>query len=128
MSCRKSTQSPFVTFASMESTRQLKVARMIQKDLGELFQRDGSSWFTGALVSVTKVRISADLSSARVYLSVFGTNEKEKVMNDIKTYSPEIRKKLGLKAGRQLRVVPTLTFFLDDSVDYAAHIDELLKK
>lgn len=101
---------------------------MIQKDLGELFQRDGSSWFTGALVSVTKVRISADLSSARVYLSVFGTNEKEKVMNDIKTYSPEIRKKLGLKAGRQLRVVPTLTFFLDDSVDYAAHIDELLKK
>jgi ribosome-binding factor A len=128
MSCRKSTQSPFVTFASMESTRQLKVARMIQKDLGELFQRDGSSWFTGALVSVTKVRISADLSSARVYLSVFGTSEKEKVMNDIKTYSPEIRKKLGLKAGRQLRVVPTLTFFLDDSVDYAAHIDELLKK
>jgi ribosome-binding factor A len=128
MSCRKSKQSPFVTFASMESTRQLKVARMIQKDLGELFQRDGSSWFTGALVSVTKVRISADLSSARVYLSVFGTSEKEKVMNDIKTYSPEIRKKLGLKAGRQLRVVPTLTFFLDDSVDYAAHIDELLKK
>lgn len=112
----------------MESTRQLKVARMIQKDLGELFQREGSSWYTGALVSVTKVRISPDLSAARVYLSVFGTGDKDKVMADIKTYTPEIRKKLGLKAGRQLRVVPTLTFYLDDSVDYAAHIDELLKK
>lgn len=128
MSCPKSTQSPFVTFAVMESTRQLKVARMIQKDLGELFQREGSSWYTGALVSVTKVRISPDLSAARVYLSVFGTGDKDKVMADIKTYTPEIRKKLGLKAGRQLRVVPTLTFYLDDSVDYAAHIDELLKK
>lgn len=128
MSCPKSTQSPFVTFAVMESTRQLKVARMIQKDLGELFQREGSSWYTGALVSVTKVRISPDLSAARVYLSVFGTGDKDKVMADIKTHTPEIRKKLGLKAGRQLRVVPTLTFYLDDSVDYAAHIDELLKK
>ncbi|MEY4110369.1 MAG: hypothetical protein RLZZ46_724 [Bacteroidota bacterium] len=101
---------------------------MIQKDLGELFQREGSSWYTGALVSVTKVRISPDLSAARVYLSIFGTAHKEKIMADIKQHSAEIRKKLGLKAGRQLRVVPSLTFFLDDSVDYAAHIEELLKK
>jgi ribosome-binding factor A len=112
----------------MESTRQLKVARMIQKDLGELFQREGSSWYSKALVSVTKVRMSPDLSNARVYLSVFSTSDKQQVMTQIKTFGPEIRKKLGLKAGRQLRIVPALSFFLDDSVDYAAHIDELLKK
>lgn len=112
----------------MESTRQLKVARLLQKEMGEMFQRELGHHFGTAFISVTKVRISPDLSHAKAYLSIFGNNNKAEIMDKIKEVSGEIRGKMGNRIGKQLRIVPTFEYFLDDSADYAAKIDELLKK
>jgi ribosome-binding factor A len=112
----------------METTRQLKVARLLQKEMGEMFQRELNHHFGAAFISVTKVRISPDLSHAKAYLSIFGNGEKQGIMDKIKEVSKEIRGKMGDRIGKQLRIVPTFEFFLDDSADYAAKIDELLKK
>ncbi|HRG60130.1 MAG TPA: 30S ribosome-binding factor RbfA [Bacteroidia bacterium] len=112
----------------MESTRQLKVARLLQKEMGEMFQRELGHHFGNAFISVTKIRISPDLSHAKAYLSIFGNNDKTGIMDKIKEIASEIRGKMGNRIGKQLRIVPTFEFFLDDSADYAAKIDELLKK
>jgi len=112
----------------METKRQLKVARLLQKELGEMFQRDLSYHFGGAFISVTKVRISPDLSHAKGYLSIFGNGDQKVIMDKTKEINKEIRGKMGDRIGKQLRIVPTFEFFLDDSADYAAKIDELLKK
>ncbi len=112
----------------MESTRQLKVARLLQKEMGEMFQRELSHQLFGAFIAVTKIRISPDLSHAKAYLSIFGNSNKILVMDKIKEISKEIRGKMGGRIGKQLRIVPTFEFFLDDSAEYAAHIEELLKK
>lgn len=111
----------------METTRQLKVARLLQKEMGELFQRE-ISHYGGAFISVTKVRISPDLSHAKMYLSIFGKGTQEENMKLVKTNSREIRGKMGDRIGKQLRIVPEFEYFLDDSAEYAAHIEELLKK
>jgi ribosome-binding factor A len=112
----------------MESTRQKKVSRLIQKDLGEIFQRESRNLFEGALITVTQVRISPDLSWAKVYVSLFGAKDNQKLLQDIKDRTKEIRVKLAEKVKKQLRVVPNLDFHLDDSLDYAEKIDNLLKK
>lgn len=112
----------------METTRQLKVARLLQKEMGEMFQRELGHHFSGAFISVTKIRISPDLSHAKAYLSIFGNSDKQGIMDKIKEVAREIRGKMGDRIGKQLRIVPTFEFFLDDSADYAAKIDELLKK
>ncbi len=112
----------------METKRQLKVARLLQKEMGEMFQRELGHHYAGAFISVTKVRISADLSHAKAYLSIFGNNDKQGIMDKTKEISREIRGKMGDRIGKQLRIVPTFEFFLDDSADYVAKIDELLKK
>ena len=112
----------------MESTRQLKVARLLQKEMGEMFQRELGHHFGHAFISVTKIRISPDLSHAKAYLSIFGHSDKTGIMDKIKEIASEIRGKMGNRIGKQLRIVPTFEYFLDDSADYAAKIDELLKK
>ncbi|MFN4812671.1 MAG: 30S ribosome-binding factor RbfA [Bacteroidota bacterium] len=112
----------------MESTRQLKVARLLQKEMGELFQREMAHHFGNAFISVTKIRVSPDLSHAKAYISIFGNNDKAGVIEKIKDVSSEIRGKMGNRIAKQLRIVPTFEYFLDDSADYAAKIDELLKK
>jgi ribosome-binding factor A len=112
----------------MESKRQQKVNRLLQKELALLFQREGNAMFGNSLISVTGVRISPDLSMARVYLSIFGKMDKNEVMSVIKDKQKEIRRKAGEAMRHQLRIVPEFMFELDDSVDYAARIDELLKK
>lgn len=112
----------------MESTRQLKVARLVQKEMAEIFQRECSGMFNRALISVTTVRISPDLSFAKVYLSIFGTDDKEGTIEMIKDHHNELRRKLGSRVGKQLRIVPDIAFYLDDSVDYAQKINELLNK
>jgi ribosome-binding factor A len=111
----------------MESTRQRKIARQLQKDLSSIFQLEGRSLFGTSFVSVTVVRVSPDLSVARVYLSVFGVDDKEALMQEINDKGYVVRKKLALKVRHQMRKVPELKFFLDDSVDYAQNIDSLLK-
>ena len=111
----------------MESTRQKKVSRQLLKDLSEILQLNGRDIIGTSLVSVTVVRISPDLSVARVYISVFGTEEKEALLNRMNQQAYAIRKKLGERIRNQMRKVPELKFFLDDSVDYSQQIDDLLK-
>ena len=111
----------------MESTRQKKISRQLQKDLSEIFQLEGSMLFGTSFVSVTVVRVSPDLSVARAYLSVFGVENKEELLSEINNMSYAIRKKLAARVRNQMRKVPELKFFLDDSVDYAQNIESLLK-
>jgi ribosome-binding factor A len=111
----------------METQRQQKVSRLLQKELGEIFQREGSSLSNGKMVTVTVVRISPDLSVARVYLSIFPSDTDSVALNLIREHAREIRFELGKRVGKQLRIVPELAFFGDDSADYAENIDRLLK-
>lgn len=111
----------------MESTRQKKVSRQLLKDLSEILQVKGRDLIGTSLVSVTVVRISPDLSIARVYISVFGTEDKEDLLAKMNQQSYAIRKKLGERIRNQMRKVPELKFFLDDSVDYSQQIEDLLK-
>lgn len=111
-----------------ENTRQLKVARQIQKDLAEIIRGKGMAAYDGALVSVSGVKLSPDLSSARAYVSIFPSSKAEAVLKKIEEETPKLRGELGRRVAKQLRIVPELSFFIDDSLDYVEHIDELLKK
>ena len=115
-------------FTFMESVRQQKVNKLIQKELAEIFRGNSKTLFTGAFISVTVVRISPDLGSAKVYLSIMSAKNKKEIFKLIEDQASVIRKKLGHMVGKQLRVTPELTFFIDDSLDYAMKIEELLKK
>jgi ribosome-binding factor A len=110
----------------METTRQNKISRLLQKDLSDIFQREGRYLYGGALVTITKVHVTSDLSIARVYLSLFATKDKNELLNLIKTHTKELRFKLGQRIGRQVRVIPDLQFFIDDSLDYIEKIEKLL--
>lgn len=111
----------------MESTRQKKVSRLIQKELAEIFIKKGSELSHGSLVSITKVRISPDFSFAKVYLSVFPVKNQEEVMKWVQDHNSKIRHDLGQKIRTQLRIVPDLAYLVDDSLDYIDNIDRLLK-
>lgn len=111
----------------MESNRQKRISRLLQKDLGEILQFEGRSWFAGALVTVTKVYVTSDLGIAKAYLSIFGKDAQE-VLKQVETHSREIRRQLGLRAKNQLRHIPELRFFIDDSLDYIENIEKLLKE
>ncbi|MCR5548288.1 MAG: 30S ribosome-binding factor RbfA [Bacteroidales bacterium] len=111
-----------------ESTRQLKVAREIQRDLAEIIRSKGMAVFAGAMVTVSEVRISPDLSIAKVYVSIFPSAKAEQVMGILEENKKALRGELGHKVASQLRIVPEIDFYLDSSIDYAEHIEELLKK
>ena len=111
----------------METTRQNKIARLIKKELSEIFLLQTKS-MPGVLVSVSIVRISPDMSYARVYLSVFPSERSEEIVKNINANMKSIRFELGNRVRHQLRIIPELKFFVDDSLDYAEKIDELLKK
>ncbi len=111
----------------METTRQNKIARLIQKELSEVFQQQ-TRQMKGVLVSVSNCRISPDLSICRVYLSIFPSNKAEEIVNNINANQKQVRFELGQRVRFQLRIIPELKFFVDDSLDYVEHIDELLKK
>lgn len=110
------------------STRQLKVAKELQKDLAEIIRSKGMAMFGGAMVSVTEVRISPDLSVAKVYVSIFPSSKAEAAMQIIEDNARAIRGELGRLVAKQFRIVPELVFHLDSTLDYVEHIDELLKK
>lgn len=110
------------------STRQLKVARELQRDLAEIIRSKGMAMFAGSLVTVSEVRISPDLSIAKVYVSIFPSEKSGQVLDILEENKRSIRGELGHKVASQLRIVPELSFFLDSTLDYAEHIDELLKK
>lgn len=111
-----------------ESTRQLKVAREIQKDLAEIIRGRGMASYEGAMVTVSGVRVSPDLSVAKVYVSIFPSEKAEKVMSLLNDNVRMYRGELGSMVAKQLRIVPELVFYLDSSLDYVEHIEELLKK
>ena len=111
----------------MDSVRQNKVSRLIQRDLSEMFQKECKEYTEGAMLSVTAVRVSPDLSYAKVYLGIFPSALAEKTMNTLNEKNKSIRFVLGKKVGKQMRIIPELRFFVDDSLDYIDKIDQLLK-
>lgn len=112
----------------MSSTRQQKIERLLQKDLGDIFQKGTNTLFKGKMVTVTAVRVSADLSVAKIYLSLFPVNNKQEFINYINGLDKQIRYELGNRVRHQLRKVPELKFFIDDSLDYIENIDNLLNE
>jgi ribosome-binding factor A len=111
----------------MESTRQKKVSRLIQKELADIFIRRGNEFAHGKLVSITKVRVSPDLSFAKVYISIFPATNQDDILHSIQEHGTKIRFDLGQKIRSQLRIVPDIAFHIDDSLDYIDKIDKLLK-
>jgi len=111
----------------MQETRQNRIARLLQKELALIFQSQ-TRMIHGVMVSVTRARVSPDLSICTAYLSIFPSEKSEEILANIKSNEKSIRYELGTRVRNQLRVIPELRFFLDDSLDYLEHIDELLKK
>lgn len=110
------------------STRQLKVARELQRDLAEIIRSKGMAMFGGSMVTVSEIRISPDLSIAKVFVSIFPSQNADAVMKILEENKKALRGELGRKVASQLRIVPEFDFYLDTTLDYAEHIDELLKK
>ena len=111
----------------METTRQNKVARLIQKELSDIFQQQTRA-LHGVLVSVCTVRVSPDISVARAYLSIFPSHNADEILKNINANARTIRYELGTRVRHQLRIIPELRFFIDDSLDYLDRIDQLLKQ
>jgi ribosome-binding factor A len=111
----------------MQETRQNKIARLLQKELSVIFQQQ-TRGMHGVMVSVTRVRVSPDLSICTAHLSIFPSERSEEIMENIHKNEKQIRYELGTRFRYQLRIIPELRFFIDDSLDYIDHIDELLKK
>lgn len=112
----------------MESKRQQKFAGLLQEELAAIFQREGSSYLPNTLVTITKVRISPDLAVAKVYLSFLNTNNTSLSVATVNSHAGEIRYKLGSRIRHQARVIPTLTFFVDDTNEYVEHMDKIFDK
>jgi len=110
----------------MTTTRQHKVSRLLQKELGEYFQRQGSALTGGKMITVTVVRISPDLGIVKVYLSVFPGDKAAEAVQAISDKAGLVRSELGKKLRNQLRHIPEFTFYLDDSLDYIDRIEDLL--
>ena len=117
-------------FNNMQTTRQNKISRLIQTDMGDIFLREMKSTLGPSLITVTRVRITPDLSIARIYVSimVIGEGTQEGLMAQIRSLTPDLRRRLGEREGKQVRIIPQLEFYLDDSLDYIEHIESLLKQ
>jgi ribosome-binding factor A len=114
------------TFARMTTTRQQKVSRLLQKELGDYLQKNGSAFTGGKMVTVTVVRISPDLGIAKVYLSIFPGEGLEDALQSVKDRIGLIRSEMGKRLRNQLRHIPEFVVYLDDSLDYIDRIDNLL--
>lgn len=111
----------------MKETRQNRIARLLQKELSLIFQSQ-TRMTHGIIVSVTRCRISPDMSVCTAYLSIFPPDKKEEILTNITANTRTIRYELGTRVRNQLRIIPELRFFEDDTLDYMEHIDELLKE
>ncbi len=130
-----------ITGYQLETTRQNKISRLIQQDLSDIFLREMKPVLGNSLITVTGVRVSPDLSIARVHVSIMPIGEipatdhaaaqpatKQGIIDAILTHSSDIRRRLGLREGKQLRIIPQIDYYLDDSLDYIENIEKLLKK
>ncbi len=111
----------------MQETRQNKIARLLQKELSVIFQQQ-TRGMHGVMVSVTQVRVSPDLGICTAHLSIFPSERAEEIMQNINKTNGQIRYELGTRVRHQLRIIPELRFFIDDSLDYIDRIDQLLKQ
>jgi len=111
----------------MQETRQNKIARLLQKELSVIFQEQTRSMH-GVMVSVTRTKVSPDLSICTAYLSIFPSERGQELLQNIEKNQQQIRYTLGQRVRYQLRIVPELRFFIDDSLDYIDRIDQLLKQ
>ncbi len=111
-----------------ESTRQQKIAKQIQRDISDIFTKEAASLLKGVMVSVTSVRVSPDFSFAKIYLSIFPFDKHEQVMQTLSDNNWMVRKALGARVRNQLRIVPEIAFYMDDSLEYIENIDKLLKE
>ena len=112
----------------MESQRQQKVSRLLQKEMGDYLQQNSREMLPGKLITVTVVRVSPDLGVAKVYLSIFPLKEEEDPIESIQAHASKIRNEIGQKIRNQVRAIPEFVYYLDDSLDYIDRIDNLLKE
>lgn len=112
----------------MDSTRQEKVSRLLQKELGAYFQQFTRDILPGKMITVTVVRVSPDLGVAKVYLSIFPLEKENNPLETIRSHASKIRLHIGKKVKNQLRIIPEFIYYLDDSLDYIENIDNLLKE
>ncbi|MEA3318036.1 MAG: 30S ribosome-binding factor RbfA [Bacteroidota bacterium] len=112
----------------MDNTRTNKIERQIQKDLADIFQKNTNTICKGNMLTVSAVKITADLSLAKVYLSVFPTKEKEELIKHINEHAGQVRFELGKKIRHQVRIIPELRFYIDDSLDKIENIEKLLNE
>ena len=112
----------------MESTRQKKISRLLQKEAAEMFQLEMKELLLGTMLSVTIARVSSDLSIVKFYISVFPDARAQEVLENINAHKQTVRYNLGKRVGKQLRIIPEPVFFLDDSLNYLENIDNLLKE
>ncbi len=112
----------------METTRQQKIARQVQKDIADIFQKEGAEIVRGTLVTVTAVRVSPDFSYAKIYVSIFPFDRNEAVMKALEQNNWFIRRALGQRIRNQLKVIPEIQFFLDDSLEYIEQIDRAIHR
>jgi len=112
----------------MESNRQKKFAGLLQEELASIFQREGAAYLPNTLVTITKVRVSPDLAVAKVYLSFLNTNNTSLSVATVNSHAGEIRYKLGSRIRHQARVIPTLSFFVDDTNEYVERMDQIFDK
>jgi ribosome-binding factor A len=112
----------------MESKRQQKFAGVIQEDLAAIFQREGMNYLPNTLVTITKVRVTPDLAIARVFLSFFNNTNSTVALQTVKLHASEIRYKLGSRIKDQVRIIPQLEFFIDDTSEYVDRMDKIFDK
>ena len=111
----------------MDSTRQNKYARLIQKEISEVFLKSGKDYYGNAFVTITAVKVSPDLALVKIYLSLFKVAEPDKLIKQINSHVKEIRRHLGERIKNQIRHIPELVFYLDDSAEYAENIEKIFK-
>lgn len=112
----------------MDSKRQAKFSRLIQKELGDIFLREGQAVFGNQFISVSQVRVTPDLGYVKIYLSFLNEKEPEKLLKLIKLHTKDLRMKLGQRIRNQVRKIPELEFFYDDTMDYVEKMDKLFEE
>lgn len=110
------------------STRQNKISRLIQREMADIFLKLNKSKYQGKLITVSLVRVTKDMGIARIYVSIYPSNFAEEILSEIQHNTKAFRGDLGRRVGKNLRSIPELEFYIDDSLDYIDHIDDLLGK
>jgi ribosome-binding factor A len=110
------------------STRQNKISRLVQREMADILLQLNKTKYHGKLITVSIVRVTKDMSIARIYLSIYPSEFTEEILSEIQMIGKSLRGELGRRIGKSVRIIPELEFYIDDSLDYIEHIDDLLHK